>query len=168
MGFASLVGALDVSRTTQLISLLGRNVGIELGQALVILLVFPGLYVMRRTRVYMPFFIASSLALTFVAAVWSIERALAKDSGMSARIDSVITFPRSLWLVAAFTVLASGARWLERRRLLGQVSTRSGHSGSRQGSCDQHAGKMLAVVGFGVQVTGRVGTLCGYRSGVCC
>ena len=123
MGFASLVGALDVSRTTQLISLLARNVGIELGQALVILLAFPGLYVMRRTRVYMPFFIASSLALTFVAAVWSIERALAKDSGMSARIDSVITFPRSLWLVAAFTVLASGARWLERRRLLGQVST---------------------------------------------
>ncbi|MDJ0925720.1 MAG: HupE/UreJ family protein, partial [Acidimicrobiia bacterium] len=32
MGFASLVAALDVSRTSQLVSLLGRNVGIEIGQ----------------------------------------------------------------------------------------------------------------------------------------
>ncbi|MDH4280268.1 MAG: HupE/UreJ family protein, partial [Acidimicrobiia bacterium] len=50
MGFASLVEGLDVSRSTQLISLLGRNIGIEIGQTVVVLLLFPALYLLRRTR----------------------------------------------------------------------------------------------------------------------
>ncbi|MDH3306420.1 MAG: HupE/UreJ family protein [Acidimicrobiia bacterium] len=55
MGFASLVSDLDVSRSSQLISLLRRNVGIEIGQVVVILLFFPGLFLLRRTPFYQPF-----------------------------------------------------------------------------------------------------------------
>jgi len=112
MGFASLVGSLDTSRGTQLISLAGRNLGIELAQLLVIGLVFPGLFIMRRTIAYRPFFVAGSLGLALVASVWAFERALESDTGMSKRIDSVILFPRSLGLVALFSVFALGAWWI--------------------------------------------------------
>ena len=54
MGFASLVEGLDVSRSTQLISLLGRNVGIEIGQAAVILAGFTGLFPVSYTHLTLP------------------------------------------------------------------------------------------------------------------
>ena len=41
MGFAGLVETLDIDRSTQLVSLLGRNVGIEIAQLVIILVTFP-------------------------------------------------------------------------------------------------------------------------------
>jgi len=102
MGFASLVGTLDTSRGTQLISLAGRNIGIELAQLLVIGLVFPGLFLMRRTMAYRPFFVTGSVVLAAVASVWALERALESDTGMSKRIDQVILFPLP-WVRGGFT-----------------------------------------------------------------
>ena len=67
MGFASLVENLDVARSTQLVSLAGRNLGIELGQTAVVLLVFPALFMLRRTRYYRWFFFAASVFLTIVS-----------------------------------------------------------------------------------------------------
>jgi len=106
MGFASVVGTLDTSRGTRLVSLAGRNIGIELGQLLVIGLIFPGLFIMRKTMAYRPFFVAGSLGLALVATVWVVERALESDTGMSQLIDKTILFPRSLGLVALFAFAA--------------------------------------------------------------
>lgn len=120
MGFASLVEGLDVSRSTQLVSLLGRNVGIELGQALVVLLLFPALFLLRRTRFYQPLFVASSVIMSVVALVWMVERLAETDLGISAIVDPVFTFPRVVYYIAGFTALATAAFLVERnnRRLL--------------------------------------------------
>lgn len=106
MGFASLVSGLDVDRSTQLISLLGRNVGIEIGQSVVVILLFPALFVLRRTRYYRPFLVAFSLALALISLGWVIERALETDLNIDALVDPVIAFPRVLLGVAAFTAAA--------------------------------------------------------------
>ena len=76
MGFAGLVEDLDINRTTQLVSLLGRNVGIEIAQLVIIFVTFPLLFLLRRTRAYMPLFTLVSLALAAVSAVWIVERGL--------------------------------------------------------------------------------------------
>ncbi|MCB0992221.1 MAG: HupE/UreJ family protein, partial [Acidimicrobiales bacterium] len=126
MGFAGLVSGLDVSRSTQLVSLLGRNVGIEFGQAVIILLVFPGLFLLRRTSYYRPFFLAGSIVLATVSSIWTIERVFATDFGINDYVDAAIEWPRVLVLIAAFTAVAAILHQRERAagRLLAVASQR--------------------------------------------
>lgn len=114
MGFASLVSALDVSRSTQLISLLGRNLGIEVGQAIVVLLLFPGLFILRRTRFYKPFFVVVSLILTVVSLGWMVERLFELDLGVDIFVDPVFEWPRVLIFIGLFTAVAAGLYFLEK------------------------------------------------------
>ncbi len=107
MGFASLVSGLDVSRGTQLVSLLGRNVGIEIGQTVVVLMLFPALFLLRRTRIYRPLFVGISILLTGVALLWTIERLFQTDVGINAFVDPVFVWPRILFYILAVTVAAA-------------------------------------------------------------
>ncbi len=115
MGFATLVDGLDVSRSTQLVSLAGRNVGIEIGQVAVIILFFPALYLLRRTRYYMPFLWVSSLALTAVALGWMYERLAETEIGVSSWIEPVFSVPNIFFYVAGLTAIALAAFFTEDR-----------------------------------------------------
>lgn len=106
LGFASLVESLDVDRTTQLVSLIGRNLGIEIGQVIVILVAFPALFLMRRTRYYSPLFIAGSLALAAVSLVWAVERIVGADYGISRWVELALKWPRSLIVMVVVTAAA--------------------------------------------------------------
>lgn len=114
MGFASLVSGLDVDRGTQLVSLLGRNVGIEFGQSLVVLLLFPGLFLLRRTRYFRGFFLIVSGFLTVVSLGWMIERAFEVDLGVSTFVDPLVDWPRVLLYVAIFTAVVAGLHQFEK------------------------------------------------------
>ena len=115
MGFASLVSGLDVNQTTKMVSLLGRNVGIEIGQTFVVLLVFPGLFLLRRTRWYAPGFVVVSLGLAFVAFGWMLERIFQVDLRVGRVVEPIVDFPRSLLLVAVFTAIALVVHRVEAR-----------------------------------------------------
>jgi hypothetical protein len=116
MGFAGLVSGLDVSQTTKLVSLLGRNVGIELGQAVVVLLLFPGLYLLRRTSWYTTFFTVASIGLAIVALGWMIERLFEKDLRIGKAVDPIVEFPRSILWAVLFAAVAGALNLRERRR----------------------------------------------------
>ncbi len=107
MGFASLVSGLDVSRGTQLISLLGRNIGIEIGQAVVVLVLFPALFLLRRLTAYRPIFVGLSIAMSIIAIGWAIERAFEVDLSVDSLVDPVFVYPRIFVLVALFTAVAA-------------------------------------------------------------
>jgi hypothetical protein len=107
MGFASLVAALDVSRTSQLVSLVGRNVGIEIGQVIVILILFPALYLLRRTSAYAPFLTVSSIVLSIVALGWMAERVFETDLGTDGLVDRFASTPNGYWIAAAFTAVSA-------------------------------------------------------------
>ncbi len=125
MGFASLVSGLDVSRGTQLVSLFGRNVGIEIGQALVVLLLFPMLFLLRRTMAYRPLFVAVSLLLTGVALIWMVERLFETDLGINAFVDPVFAWPRIVYYIVGATIIAGTYLSVERAgdRLLPTVGS---------------------------------------------
>lgn len=108
MGFASLVSDLDVSRSSQMISLLGRNVGIEIGQVVVILLLFPGLFLLRRTPAYPPFLAIASVGLAALATLWSIERIFETDLGTDGIVEGFASVPTGYWIALAFTAIAGG------------------------------------------------------------
>jgi hypothetical protein len=125
LGFAALVAALEVPRSTQLLSLLGRNVGIEIGQSIVVLLVFPALFLLRRTRYFRPFFVTASIVLTVISLSWMVERLFDVDLGVSSRVDPVVKFPRVLIPILIGTLIAAVLNRMEHRknRLLSSVDT---------------------------------------------
>jgi hypothetical protein len=125
LGFASLVASLDTARSTQLVSLLGRNLGIEIGQAAVVLMFFPGLFLLRRTRYFRGAFSVTSVILAVVSIGWLIERLFTVDLHVSAWVEPVVKFPRIMFFAALFTLGAAGINWLERKnnRLLAMFDT---------------------------------------------
>ena len=78
-GFASVMGDIGVGRDHLALSVFGFNVGVELGQIAIIVVVFPLLYVLRTTRVYLPMMKVGSLALIGIATIWFSERAFGWD-----------------------------------------------------------------------------------------
>lgn len=105
-GFAGLLADLGLTQSRRVVSLLGFNLGIELGQAAIIVLVFPALFLARRTRAYLPAMYAGSLVLILIATVWAIERAFGLDLGTEWVMDRASVWPRQLILVAVIYVLA--------------------------------------------------------------
>jgi len=115
-GFAGLLADLGLDRSNRLVSLLGFNLGIELGQVAIILLLFPALFVLRRTRVYLLLTQIGSIALTTVAVGWFVDRVFGFDVGVDRVVDPFLTWPRPLWVAGVTTVVALAYFYIERSR----------------------------------------------------
>ena len=76
-GFASVLGDLGLPRDALAISLAGFNIGVEIGQLSVVLVVVPLIFVLRERRMYRPaILVGGSTAIAAVAVVWFMQRAL--------------------------------------------------------------------------------------------
>jgi hypothetical protein len=74
-GFSSVLREIGLPPQGLLLSLLGFNLGVEAGQALVVAVVLPGLMFVRRTRWERPVIWSSSSAILLVGVVLFVERA---------------------------------------------------------------------------------------------
>lgn len=115
-GFAGLLADLGLTRTNRVVSLLGFNLGIEIGQVVIILLVFPALFLLRRTRAYNWLMSLGSLALAVIAVGWFVDRVFEIDSGVDRIVEPVMAWPRPLYVVALFTAVSAAYWWYERSR----------------------------------------------------
>ena len=114
-GFASLLTDLGLDRSNRIVSLLGFNLGIEIGQVVIILLVFPALFLARRTRYYLGFMRLGSIALIAISAGWLFDRAFGIDVGVDDLMTRVMLMPRPLILIVVMTLTASFLYWWEKR-----------------------------------------------------
>lgn len=74
-GFANVLDPLGAQSQSLIPALAGFNVGVEIGQLIVVLTAFPILYLMRHMPVYKPLVLqAGSIALIAVAGFWFVER----------------------------------------------------------------------------------------------
>ena len=79
-GFASVLAEMGVHSNYVVLTLLGFNIGIEIGQLIIVCLVFPALYLLRTTAVYTRIGLTyGAIALVLVSAYWFIERAFLID-----------------------------------------------------------------------------------------
>ena len=78
-GFASVLGELGFKGEYLSLSLFGFNLGVELGQVVIILAIFPVLYFMRKLKLYPKFMLWLSILLIVVSLYWLVERAFEID-----------------------------------------------------------------------------------------
>ncbi|MGK0388994.1 MAG: hypothetical protein ACI94Y_001728 [Maribacter sp.] len=78
-GFASVLGEKGLSGDYMVLSLLGFNVGVELGQVLIICMIFPFLFLLRKQKIYSSIITYGSIVLIFISFYWFIERAFGVD-----------------------------------------------------------------------------------------
>lgn len=73
-GFASVLRDLGLPQGSLLASLLGFNVGVEIGQLAIVAAFLPVAWLLRKTWLYRQVLTIGSLAIAVVAAVWLVER----------------------------------------------------------------------------------------------
>lgn len=141
LGFAGLLGDLGLDRTNKVWSLLAFNIGVEIGQTVIILLIFPTLYALRRTRLYDIGLKVGSVVLAAVSFIWMMERILETDLKVSQLVDPFVKVPRAYWLAAAAFIFALAWQAFEQRQ--GWLREPAEEDSSDMGSKDDD----LAVVG---------------------
>jgi hypothetical protein len=73
-GFSNVLIDLGLPSHELIGALLGFNVGVEIGQAAIVLALIPALYLIRRTLAYQALLWAGSATVVVVAAAWSYQR----------------------------------------------------------------------------------------------
>lgn len=76
-GFAGALEEMGLLRENLALSLLGFNLGVELGQFAIVILLFPVLFVLRRLAVYRQLLLPAAATLMIVISMgWVVERAM--------------------------------------------------------------------------------------------
>ena len=78
-GFAGILAEKGFGGEFLVLTLLGFNLGVELGQVAIIAIMFPALFILRKTKLYPTLLIGGSVFLVFVSLYWFIERAFEID-----------------------------------------------------------------------------------------
>ncbi|WP_282123519.1 HupE/UreJ family protein [Algibacter mikhailovii] len=78
-GFASVLGDLGLTNEFLTLSLLGFNIGVEIGQLFIIALIFPVLYIIRKLKIYPKFLVYMSVLLIIISLYWFVERVFDTD-----------------------------------------------------------------------------------------
>ena len=73
-GFASVLADLGLPQGAMALSLLGFNVGVELGQLAIVIVFLPLAYLTRHTWFYRQLMTTGSVAIALIATIWLVER----------------------------------------------------------------------------------------------
>lgn len=74
-GFASVLADLGLTSEFLTLSLLGFNIGVEIGQLVIIFMIFPILFLLRKLNLYPKILVYGSILLIVISLYWFIERA---------------------------------------------------------------------------------------------
>jgi HupE / UreJ protein len=113
LAFSATLSALHLTGSQLVLSLLGFNLGIELMQLTVVLLVLPPLVVLARTVVYRPLRLVAASVTAVAAAGWLVDR-VGVPNAVGTAANSL--GQASVWIVLVLWVGAAVALVLRRRR----------------------------------------------------
>lgn len=90
-GFAGILNEIGLRGSYVALSLLGFNLGVEFGQVVVIAVLFPLLYMVRNSRLYLGFGLkAGAVFLIVVSINWFLERALGMNIPLLGTLKSLV------------------------------------------------------------------------------
>ena len=88
-GFASVLAEVGLEGDYITWSLLGFNLGVEVGQVIIVSIIFPILFLLRKTTVYKPVLIYGSVFLILVALNWFFDRSLGTDLPLDNIVEKI-------------------------------------------------------------------------------
>ncbi len=92
-GFASVLGDIGIGGEHLVKTLLGFNIGVELGQIAVVAGIFPVLYLLRKWTLYTRFILpVGAVMLITISLYWFIERGFGVDLPAGQMLNAVIDF----------------------------------------------------------------------------
>ncbi len=92
-GFASVLGEIGIPSSYMVHSLLGFNVGVEIGQLAIVGVLFPILFILARFQVYTRFLLpAGAILLIAISMYWFVERAFNIDLPAGAIVNSIMSW----------------------------------------------------------------------------
>lgn len=91
-GFASVLGDIGIGRDHLVLSLLGFNVGVEIGQIVIVAAIFPVLFLLRKAKVYPWILKIGSILLIAVALLWFFERLLGFNVPLRPIVQGIVSW----------------------------------------------------------------------------
>jgi hypothetical protein len=88
-GFASVLADIGLGSDYLTLSLLGFNIGVEIGQLIIVLIIFPVLFLLRKTPYYRPMLIYGSIFLILIALNWFSDRSLGTDLPLDNIVEKI-------------------------------------------------------------------------------
>lgn len=89
-GFASVLGEKGLAGEFISLSLLGFNVGVEIGQVFIVAGIFPVLFLLRKLRLYPKLLTWGSVLLILISLHWVVERLFEIDIRLGRLLDSIL------------------------------------------------------------------------------
>lgn len=111
LAFATLIGSFGLGIGEKVLAIFGFNLGIELIQLAIVLLILPSLLLLARTTYYHRFREAGALFAGVAAAAWLAERLSERGNRVSAWFDAFLE--NGLLLIAALTAAAVAATLID-------------------------------------------------------
>jgi hypothetical protein len=88
-GFASVLADIGLSGDYMTLSILGFNLGVELGQIIIVCMIFPVLFLLRKSSIYRPILIYGSGFLILVALSWFFDRSLGIELYLDKFVENI-------------------------------------------------------------------------------
>lgn len=111
LGFGEAFTASSLDRNSSLLPLIAFNVGVEVGVAIIVALVFPVLLLLRRTFVAPIALFGGATVISLYAIVWLIERIGDVELSAERVANPFRVWPRNLWLMLVVAAVAGGIYW---------------------------------------------------------
>lgn len=89
-GFASVLAEKELAGDYLGLAVFGFNLGVEIGQLAIIVLVFPVLYLLRQSSLYPRIRVFGSILLIFISLYWFIERAFDVDFAVGKTVIKIL------------------------------------------------------------------------------
>lgn len=87
-GFANVLAPLGVDPQHTAVTLAAFNIGVEIGQIAIVIVIFPILFLLRKTPIYQPVFLKlGSVILILIALFWAVERTPALIEGFGRVVE---------------------------------------------------------------------------------
>lgn len=106
LAFATILTELNLENDKLILSLLGFNIGIELMQLFVIILIMPWLLILSSTKVYKKVRIIGATFAIIFSIAWIIERTTEKQNFISKQLENISKFSVVIVLVLVIFTLA--------------------------------------------------------------
>ena len=124
LAFATVLSVLNLDASVMVLSILGFNIGIEIMQLFVVILIIPWLILLSQTPVYKWVRTVWALLAGIASLAWILERVLEKPNKISILIQSNYEYaPWGILILAFFSVTVFlGNYWIKRKTHISQLT----------------------------------------------